>query len=51
MIWYAFLFIITVFLIKVLIDLIRGEAIFVPLPKNTIRRMLREANVSMNDII
>lgn len=51
MIWYALLLIITAFLLKVWLDLIRGEAIFVPLPKNTIRKMLKEANVSSKDVV
>ena len=37
-----FLLIILIFLFKILIDLIRGKAIFVPLPKNTIRKALKE---------
>ena len=37
-----FLLAILIFLLKILIDLIRGKAIFIPLPKNTIRKALRE---------
>jgi len=51
MFWYIFLSIITIFLLKVWIDLIRNEAIFIPLPKNTIRKMLKEAKVSSKDIV
>jgi predicted RNA methylase len=51
MIWYVFLSIATIFLLKVWIDLIRNEAIFIPLPKNTIRKMLKEAKVSSKDIV
>ena len=51
MLWYIFLSIITIFLLKVWLDLIRNEAIFIPLPKNTIRKMLKEAKVSSKDIV
>jgi predicted RNA methylase len=51
MIWYVFISIATIFLLKVWIDLIRNEAIFIPLPKNTIRKMLKEAKVSSKDIV
>lgn len=51
MLWYIFLFIITLFLLKVWIDLIRNEAIFIPLPKNTIRKMLKVARVSSKDVV
>jgi len=51
MIWYVLLLVITAFLLKAWLDLIRGEAIFVPLPKNTIRKMLKKANVSSKDIV
>ncbi|MGC8993383.1 MAG: methyltransferase domain-containing protein [Candidatus Aenigmatarchaeota archaeon] len=51
MLWKIFLAIITVFLFKVWIDLLRNEAIFVPLPKNTIRKMLRVAKISDKDIV
>jgi hypothetical protein len=37
-----FLLIILLFLLKIWIDLLRGKAIFIPLPKNTIRKALRE---------
>ncbi len=49
--YYLFLAIITAFLLKLWIDLIRDEAIFIPLPKNTIRKMLKAANVSSKDIL
>lgn len=51
MMWKIILFIFTVFLIKVWLDLLRGEAIFVPLPKDTIRKMLKEAKVSSKDLV
>jgi predicted RNA methylase len=51
MIWKIILFIFTVFLIKVWLDLLRDEAIFVPLPKDTIRKMLKEAKVSPKDLV
>ena len=51
MMWQIFLIILTIILLKIWIDLIRGEAIFVPLPKNTIRKMLREAKVSSEDLV
>jgi predicted RNA methylase len=51
MFWYVFLSIVTIFLLKVWVDLIRNEAIFIPLPKNTIKKMLKEAKVSSKDIV
>jgi predicted RNA methylase len=51
MIWYVFLSIATILLLKLWIDLIRNEAIFIPLPKTTIRKMLEEAKVSSKDIV
>jgi predicted RNA methylase len=51
MLWYIFLSIVTIFLLKVWIDLIRNEAIFIPLPKNTIRKMLKVARVSSKDVV
>jgi predicted RNA methylase len=51
MLWYVFLSIVTIFLLKVWVDLIRNEAIFIPLPKNTIKKMLKEAKVSSKDIV
>lgn len=39
------------YLLKILVDLLRGEAIYVPLPKSTIRKMLRLAKVNKNDIV
>lgn len=44
-------FLLLIYLLKLLFDLIRGEAIFFPLPKNTIRKMLRLARVNNNDIL
>lgn len=40
-----------VYLTKLLIDALRGEAIYFPLPKNTIRKMLKLARVNKNDIV
>ncbi|MFZ8829876.1 MAG: methyltransferase domain-containing protein [Candidatus Aenigmatarchaeota archaeon] len=51
MFWYVFLSIVTIFLLKVWVDLIRNEPIFIPLPKNTIKKMLKEAKVSSKDIV
>lgn len=44
-------FLLFLYLLKILVDLIRGEAIFFPLSKNTIRRMLKLAKVNKNDIL
>jgi SAM-dependent methyltransferase len=38
-------------LLKIWFDLIRGEAVFVPLPKTTIRKMLKVARTSKKDIV
>lgn len=46
-----FYILILFYLFKFLIDLIRGEAVFFPLSKNTIRKMLRLAKVNKNDIL
>jgi len=51
MIWQILSIILTIILLKTWIDLIRGEAIFVPLPRNTIRKMLKEAKVSSKDLV
>ncbi|MBU5682713.1 MAG: SAM-dependent methyltransferase [Candidatus Aenigmatarchaeota archaeon] len=42
---------IIVYLFKILIDLIRGQAIYFPLPKNTIRKMLKLAKVNRKDVL
>jgi len=50
--WLQFiLLILVIFFLKILIDLLRNEAIFVPLPKGTIRKILRLANVSEQDVV
>jgi SAM-dependent methyltransferase len=46
-----FLFLIFLFLIKIFLDLIRGKAIFVPLPKNTIRKALKEIKTKNKKIL
>ncbi len=51
MIWEIFLTVTTFIILKIWIDLVRGEAIFVPLPKNTIRKMLKMAKVTSKDLI
>lgn len=39
------------FLFWILFELIRDEALPIPLPKNTIRKMLKLANVKKNDLV
>lgn len=41
----------TVLVFKTWIDLLRDEAIFVPLPKKTIRKILRAAKISNKDFL
>ncbi|MFH7903701.1 MAG: SAM-dependent methyltransferase [Candidatus Aenigmatarchaeota archaeon] len=47
----GFGFLIIAYLTKLIIDGLRGEALYFPLPKNTIRKMLRLAKVNKNDIV
>ena len=51
MISQIFLAILTIILLKTWFDLIRGEAIFIPLPKNTIRKILKVAKVNKKDLV
>ncbi|MEM1634283.1 MAG: hypothetical protein QW714_00975 [Nanopusillaceae archaeon] len=44
-------FFIIAYLVKLLIDILKGEALYFPLPKNTIRKMLRLAKVNEKDIL
>lgn len=44
-------FVIFIISIKLIIDLIKGKPIYFPLPKNTVRRVFREINLSKNDIV
>lgn len=37
--------------LKILFDLIRGKPIYFPLPKNTIRKVFREINLSKKDVV
>lgn len=46
-----FYFLVIFYLLKILIDLVRGQAIYFPLPKNTIRKMLRLAKANKEDIL
>lgn len=51
MIKETFFGIILLFIVKTWVELIKDEAIFIPLPKNTIRKILKAAKICKNDLL